>query len=406
MKISNLVWERLIKILYSIVALFIGARFLSKNDFLLLQQIVLFQSVLVFLINLPYSSIILRLAQDKLSFVNEIYGITIFIRLLLTIVSICSFGIYLHVSLFQTEEIFLILFGLLPSFISLIFLTDIIPHIFNFEGKKNWRLVYISLFFLFIKVSIFFVFKSIFVKSIIETFEALIVLIWCYKTYLFNAKNWNLSLSIIRKVKKLSLLSSGLYFNGIFSVFIIRVDQLILTSHIDKNNLSNYMLVGSIVGLFMIPLNVFGERTSFLLNNSKSKSFIVFQADSRKNIVLFLLMGLILYVLYVVLFEKISLLVFNRDLSYLFVPGCILGLSIIVNALGMVLGQINTIMNGGFFTLIRTALGSLAIMFFISVGYNLLGIKGVSISSMICLFFTNNLFWLFSSKIRKVLLAK
>lgn len=406
MKISNLVWERLIKILYSIVSLFIGARFLSKNDFLLLQQIVLFQSVLVFLINLPYSSIILRLAQDKLSFVNEIYGITIFIRLLLTIVSICSFGIYLHVSLFQTEEIFLILFGLLPSFISLIFLTDIIPHIFNFEGKKNWRLVYISLFFLFIKVSIFFVFKSIFVKSIIETFEALIVLIWCYKTYLFNAKNWNFSLSIIRKVKKLSLLSSGLYFNGIFSVFIIRVDQLILTSHIDKNNLSNYMLVGSIVGLFMIPLNVFGERTSFLLNNSKSKSFIVFQADSRKNIVLFLLMGLILYVLYVVLFEKISLLVFNRDLSYLFVPGCILGLSIIVNALGMVLGQINTIMNGGFFTLIRTALGSLAIMFFISVGYNLLGIKGVSISSMICLFFTNNLFWLFSSKIRKVLLAK
>jgi formate hydrogenlyase subunit 3/multisubunit Na+/H+ antiporter MnhD subunit len=42
----------------------------------------------------------------------------------------------------------------------------------------------------------------------------------------------------------------------------------------------------------------------------------------------------------------------------------------------------------------------------ITVGYKLQGVLGLSIASMICLFFTNNLFWLFSSKIRKVLLAK
>lgn len=406
MKISNLVWERLIKILYSIAALFIGARFLSKNDFLLLQQIVLFQSVLAFVINLPYSSIILRLAQDKLSFINETYGITIFIRILLAIVSICSFGLYLHVSLFQSEEVFLILFGLLPSCILYIFLTDIIPHIYDFEGKKNWRLVYIALFFLVFKIVILFVFKSILVKTIIETFEALIVLLWCYKTYLLNVKKWNFNWATIRKVKKLSLLSSGLYFNGVFSVFIVRVDQLMLTSHIDKNNLSNYMLVGSIVGLFMIPLNVFGERVSFLLNNSKSKSFTMFQADSKKNIALFILMGLILYLLFILLFEKISSIVFNRDLSYLFIPGCILGLGIIINASGMILGQINAIMNGGFFTLVRTCLGSLAMIILITMGYKLQGVLGVSIASVICLFFTNNFFWLFSSKIRKVLIAK
>lgn len=403
MKISNLLAERLIKIFYSLISLFIGARFFAKDDFLILQQIVLFQSVIVFLLNLPYSSIILRLSNNKKKYFKDIYGFVLIFRLGLAIISICSIGIYLKLSLFQTNEILLILFGQISALILIIFLTDIIPHLFNFEGKKNWQLVYINLLFLIFKVITLLVFKSIFYKSVLEIIEAFIVVIWCYNSYIGNLNKADFNFSNFIKVKKIGFLSSGLYLNGIFSVVIVRIDQLILTSQLDKINLSNYMLIGSIISLFMLPLNIYGERVSFILNKSKSKSFESFKSDSQKNLLMFFFMGLGLYLLFMILFEKISILVFNRDLDYLFVPSCILGLSIIINAIGMILGQINVVLNGGYFTLVRTSIGSLAMLFFIYWGYDVLGILGVAIASIVCLFFTNNLFWFISNKVRRIL---
>jgi hypothetical protein len=403
MKLSNLIVERAIKLIYSLLTLFIGVRVLENDDFLILQQIVLFQSILVFAINLPYTSIIQRLSQRNLKFLPKIYFSIIFLRIILIVLALIGIATYLSFSGFENSEILIILIGQIPGMIVNIFLIDLIPHILDFEGKKNWQVVFVYLFFLFLKIAVLLIIKSLIGKIIIETIEGISVLMWCYFNYLKGNEKPIINGRNLNRIKKLSLLSAGLYINGIFSVFIVRVDQLMLVGQLNKQDLSNYMLIGSIVSLFMIPLNLLGERIGFTLNNAKVHSFENFKLESQKVLFVFLCSGVLLFIFYFFTFEKIAFFIFNRNIKNLFLPGLILGISIVINSIGMILGQVNVILNGGYFTMLRTGIGSVIMVVLISIGYKTYGVFGVTVASLISLILTNILFWFLSSKIRKVL---
>jgi len=127
-KIGNLFLDRLIKLSYTILSLYLGANFFIHQDFFILQQITLFQSFLLFAISLPVNSILIRLGSSSITYFKSLLVSTITLRLVLGIASTSLFGIYIYTSNMDIKEMSLIIFGLLPLFLSTIFITEVIPH--------------------------------------------------------------------------------------------------------------------------------------------------------------------------------------------------------------------------------------------------------------------------------------
>lgn len=405
-KIGNLLLDRIIKLFYTILSLYLGANFFTDQDFFLLQQITLFQSFLLFIVCLPVNSILIRLGNSSIKYFKTLLGSIFILRFILGFLSICIFCIYLIYSNFSNTSILTISFGLLPVLLSTVFIIEIIPHVFNFEGKKNWQLIYIYLFFLILKCISIILVRSLEVKIFIEVVEISIVLIWNYKAYLSNVFKNNFGDVYSLRVKKLVLSSSGLYLNAILSVFILRIDQFALINLVDKKSLSSYMLIVSISSLFLTPMSLLGERLAYIMSFERSKSLNDFSKISIKTLFFFVFLSLILYCIFSLLFIPISQFVFNRDLKEFKVVAFILGTTIVSNSVGMIFGQMNSIMNGGMFTMLRSLVGCIILFIGVSVGFELFGIIGVAVASAASLFITNILFWFFSPKIRSVIFSK
>lgn len=405
-RIGNLLFDRFIRLLYTILSLYLGANFLVNKDFFILQQITLFQSFLLFAIGLPVNSILVRLGNSSLDFFKTIIFSTVILRFLTGVMTMILFTCYLMYAGFDLHDLSTIVFGLLPILISTVFIIDILPHVFNFEGSKNWELIAIYLFFFIIKcLSIIFL-KSLLVKITIELIEIIIVVYWNYNTYLIGLfSNFFFQTSLFR-VRKLIKSSTGLYLNGILSVFILRIDQFALINFVDKKTLSSYMLIVSISGLFLTPMGLLSERLTYVMSIAKSKSLKQFSKVSVKFLYLFLGLSFLLYLVFCYLFMPISFFVFKRDLSSFHVVALILGTTIVSNAVGMIFGQINSTLNGGVFTMKRSLVGCLILFIGVNIGFKMFGIVGVAIASATSLFFTNILFWLFSSKVKRIIFYK
>jgi len=405
-KIGNLFLDRLIKLSYTILSLYLGANFFIHQDFFILQQITLFQSFLLFAISLPVNSILIRLGSSSITYFKSLLVSTITLRLVLGIASTSLFGIYIYTSNMDIKEMSLIIFGLLPLFLSTIFITEVIPHVFNFEGRKNWELIYIYLFFFLIKCLLIIFFKSIFVKICIELIEVILVILWNYKVYLRGLLQKKLMPLSSYRVKKLVKSSAGLYFNGILSVFILRIDQFALIKYVDKFTLSSYMLIVSITSLFLTPMGLISEKIAYSLSIARSESLPKFNDLSIKYLFRFLFLSCMLYCLYLLTFVQISQFVFKRNLTDYFLVAVILGTSIISNSIGMIFGQLNSIINGGAFTMKRSLIGCLLLFIGVSFGFQIYGVLGVAIASSVTLFFTNVILWFFSSKVRRIIFYK
>jgi O-antigen/teichoic acid export membrane protein len=405
-KIGNLLFDRFIRLFFTILSLYLGANFFTDQDFFLLQQVTLFQSFLLFAICLPVNSILIRLGNSSLKYFKTLLASIFLLRLLLGFLSICFFCIYLFNANFSITSVLTIVLGLLPVLLSTVFLIEILPHIFNFEGKKNWQLIYMYIFFLIAKCLSIILFKSLLIKILIELIEIGFVLFWNYKAYLSNVLIDNFIDVSSMRVKKLVLSSSGLYLNGILSVFILRIDQFALINLVDKNTLSNYMLIVSISSLFLTPMSLLSERLTYIMSIARSKSLDDFSKISVKTLFGFLFLSLILYCIFLLLFVPICQFVFKRDLSEFIFIGLILGTTIISNSVGMIFGQINSILNGGMFTMRRSLVGCILLFVGVSVGFKFFGILGVATASASCLFLTNIVFWFFSTKVRRVIFNK
>jgi O-antigen/teichoic acid export membrane protein len=402
-KVGNILAERLIKLLYTIFSLYLGANYFSVIEFSLLQQIILFQSFITVLIVLPVPSLITRLAFTNIKYVESILLEVSILRIILGVLLLILFGVYLDFSNLVLVDITTILLGLIPLLIISSLSTDIVPHIFNFEGNKNWELTKIFALFLIIKLISIVLFKSIYYKIIFEIIEAILLALWNYKTYLKSSFYRKYSNIYKKRVIKLIKLSTGIYMNGILSVFILRIDQLALVSYVDKDSLSNYLLVVSISSLFLMPMSLIGERLTFVFGSAKSKSLQNFKNTSIKYLFYFLIFSIFLYLLFVYSFSKISIIFFNRNLDNYRLISLILGTTIISNSIGMILGLINSTLNDGIYTMKRTFFGCLFLLILVKIGFNYFGIMGVASASAISLFFTNILFWFFSSKIRRII---
>jgi hypothetical protein len=403
LKIGNLLVDRCIRLLYTILSLYLGANYLTTKEFFVLQQITLFQSFLIFAIALPSPTILVRLGNSSLTYFKSLLISTMILRAIIGIITIFLFCIYLFYNNNSFSDIKLIAFGLIPLLISSIFLIDILPHIFNFDGRKNWELIVIFSFFFVAKFLVILLTKSINFKIIVEMIEAIIVVCWISYTYLQGLLRKKLLAHSIARVKKIVKVSTGLYLNGVLSVFILRIDQFALINFVDKKSLSNYMLIVSISSLFVTPLSLLGERLSFVMSIAKSQSMHQFRKESLKFLYLFAISSAILYLVFSFLFIPISTIVFKRDLSKLLSIGLILGTTIFSNSVGMIFGQINSILNGGMYTMKRSFAGCICLFLGVSIGFKLYGITGVAIASASSLFLTNVLFWFFSKKVRLVL---
>lgn len=402
-KIGNLLFDRLIRLLYTILSLYLGANFLINQEFFILQQITLFQSFLLFAICLPVNSILVRLGNSSIEYFKSLLISTLLLRFVTGIISICLFSFYLLYANFNFLDILLIILGLTPTLLGTIFIIDILPHVFNFEGRKNWELIFIYLFFFIIKcLSIVFL-KSLVIKISIELIEICLVILWNYKTYLVGLLSKNFIQTSNIRVKKLVKSSSGLYFNGILSVFILRIDQFALINFVDKQTLSSYMLIVSITSLFLTPMGLLSERLAYVMSIAKSQSLAQFNKISVKYLYIFAFLSLVLYLIFSFLFLPISQFVFNRDLSEFLIIALILGTTIISNSLGMIFGQINSTLNGGMFTMRRSLIGCMLLFIGVNIGFKLYGIIGVAIASASTLLITNIIFWFFSKKIRRVI---
>ena len=401
--IGNLLFDRIIRLFYTILSLYLGANFLLDQDFFILQQITLFQSFLLFAIGLPVNSILVRLGKSNIEYFKSLLISTLFLRFFTGLVSICLFCFYLLYVNFSLTDVTLIVFGLIPVFFSTIFIIDILPHVFNFEGRKNWRLIYIYLFFFVIKCLSIIFFKSLFVKIFIELIEICIVILWNYNTYITGLLNKSFIRVSTVRVRKLVKSSLGLYFNGILSVFILRIDQFALINFVDKKTLSSYMLIVSISSLFLTPMGLISEKLAFTMSIAKSESISEFSKISLLALKRSLLLSFLLYLMFLFLFIPLSQFVFNRNLNDFFIVALILGTSIISNSIGMIFGQINSIMNGGAFTMKRSLMGCLLLCIGVSLGFTLNGIRGVAIASALALFVTNIVFWFFSKKVRRII---
>ena len=401
-RIGNLLFDRFIRLLYTILSLYLGANFLANQDFFILQQITLFQSFLLFAIGLPVNSILIRLGNSNIEYFKSLLSSTLFLRFFAGIISIFLFCFYLFYANFELTDVTLIVFGLIPTLLSTIFIIDILPHVFNFEGRKNWELIFIYLFFFIIKCLTIVFFKSLIIKICIELIEICLVVIWNYKTYLIGLFHKKLLSTSTIRVKKLVKSSSGLYFNGILSVFILRIDQFALINFVDKKTLSSYMLIVSISSLFLTPMGLLSERLAYVMSIAKSESLVQFSKISIKALYLFAFLSFVLYCIFSFLFIPISQFVFKRDLSEFLIVALILGTTIISNSVGMIFGQINSTLNGGMFTMKRSLIGCILLFIGVNLGFKLYGIIGVAIASASTLFITNIIFWFFSTKIRRV----
>ncbi|WP_142603291.1 MATE family efflux transporter [Solitalea koreensis] len=389
--------------LYTILNLYLGANFLFPKDFLILQQITLFQSFLLFAISLPVGSIFIRLGNSNLEYFKTLIGGTVLFRGLIGTLSILVFNVYLHYAGYAISDIGTIALGLLPTLISSVFFIDIIPHIFNFEGRKNWELITVYSLFFIVKCLTIIVFKSICLKILIEFFESIVLVFWVNLTYLKGIFQFSLIKSSFKRLLKMIRFSTGLYLNGILSVFILRIDQFVLINFIDKSTLSKYMLIVSISSLFLIPMTLLGERLAFTITMAKTQSKAIFKEKSVKSLLTFTLLSLVLYIIFAGIFTHVSSIFFKRNLDDLFIVGLILGFSIVSNSIGMVLGQINTTINDGVYTMKRSFIGCICMFIGVNIGFKLYGIIGVAIAASFTLFLTNILFWFFSERIREVL---
>jgi hypothetical protein len=405
-KISNLLFDRFVRLSYTILGLFLGANFFIDKDFFLLQQITLFQSFLLFLISAPVNSILIRIGNSSIFHFKGLLKEIFFIRLILGTISIFFFSIYLFISNFSFFNVLIIVFGLIPTFLSTVFIIEFLPHILNFEGKSNWKLVYLYLLFFIIKCSSMILFKSLELKIFIEIIEILFVLFWNYYNYLSDFLFDRVNLFSKFQFKTILLSSGGMYLNGILSVFILRIDQFALINLVDKKTLSSYMLIVSMISLFLTPLSLLSERLAYVMSIEKSKSLMDFSRLSVKTIFMFIFLSFILYFSFLISFIPISQFFFKRDLTEFLILAIILGTSIISNSLGMVFGQINSILNGGLFTMQRSLFGCILLLVGVSVGFNFFGIIGVSFASALTLFITNILFWFLSPKLRRVIFYK
>jgi hypothetical protein len=405
-KISNLLFDRFVRLSYTILGLFLGANFFIDKDFFLLQQITLFQSFLLFLISAPVNSILIRIGNSSIFHLKGLLKEIFFIRLILGTISIFFFSIYLFISNFSFFNVLIIVFGLIPTFLSTVFIIEFLPHILNFEGKSNWKLVYLYLLFFIIKCSSMILFKSLELKIFIEIIEILFVLFWNYYNYLSDFLFDRVNLFSKFQFKTILLSSGGMYLNGILSVFILRIDQFALINLVDKKTLSSYMLIVSMISLFLTPLSLLSERLAYVMSIEKSKSLMDFSRLSVKTIFMFIFLSFILYFSFLISFIPISQFFFKRDLTEFLILAIILGTSIISNSLGMVFGQINSILNGGLFTMQRSLFGCILLLVGVSVGFNFFGIIGVSFASALTLFITNILFWFLSPKLRRVIFYK
>ena len=403
-KIGNLIFDRIIRLLYTIFSLYLGANFLLNQDFILLQQITLFQSFLLFAISLPVNSILVRLGNSNLNYFKSLLISTFLLRSISGIVSICLFSFYLIFSDFSFTDVVLIVFGLLPTLISTIFIIEILPHVFNFDGRKNWQLIFIYLFFFITKCLSIVLIKSLVIKIIVELMEISLVVIWNYRTYLNSFYDKNLFSISKTRVRKLVRSSSGLYFNGILSVFILRIDQFALINFVDKKTLSSYMLIVSISSLFATPMGLLSERLAYVLSIAKSESLLQFSKISVKALYVFAILSILSYLIFTISFLKISHFFFKRDLNNLFIVALILGFSIISNSIGMIFGQINSTLNGGVFTMKRSFMGCFILLLFVNIGFKYFGLIGVAVASSSSLFLTNVIFWFFSKKVRRIIL--
>jgi hypothetical protein len=405
-KFSNFFFDRLIRLFFAILSLYLGANFFTDQDFFLIQQITLFQSFLLFSSSLPVNSILIRLGNSSLKYFKTLLSSLFIFRLLLGFISIFFLCVYLFYSNFSITSVLIIILGLIPVLLSTVFILEILPHVFNFEGKKNWQLIWIYLFFLILKCLSIILIRSLVVKIIIDFVEICIVLFWSYKAYLSNVIKDSIKDISKLRLKKLVLISTGMYLNGILSVFILRIDQFALINLVDKKILSSYMLIVSISTLFLIPMSLLSERLTYVMSIARSKSLNDFSKISVKMLFIFVLLSLILYFIFSFLFLPISQFVFKRDLNEFKVVALILGTTIVSNSVGMIFGQINSILNGGMFTMLRSLVGCILLYIGVSIGFKLFGILGVAIASASSLFITNIVFWFFSSKIRRVILSQ
>jgi hypothetical protein len=405
-KFGNLFVERSLKLFYSILSLYLGSNFFLKSDFFVLQQITLFQSFLLFTISLPVNSILVRIGNVNINYFKSLIFGTVIFRFVAGSISLGLFSIYLLTAKFDYNDISIILIGLLPILLSNIFITDILPHVYDFEGRKNWELVFIYLLFLVIKCLMIIFFKSILVKIVIELIEMCVVILWSYSTYLKGFFREIPTILYLKRVLKYAKISTGLYLNGILSVFILRIDQFALLSFVDKNTMSSYMLVVTIASLFLTPMGLISDKLAFVMSIAKSESIGKFSDVSKKSLKRFLVLSIFLFLLFVILFNPISQIVFNRNLKNFFTVAVILGTSIISNSIGMIFGQINSIMNGGVFTMKRSLFGCIILVLSVNLGFYLFGLTGVAIASASSLFVTNVIFWFFSKKVKRIIFYK
>ncbi|WP_454879147.1 hypothetical protein [Sphingobacterium detergens] len=400
---SNFLFDKSIRLLYVILSLYLGANFFSEGNFYTLQQINLFQSFLIFALGIPVNATLIRIGNANINYFKTLIPSVILYRFIIGIVSLGLVFVYFSFVNEKSDDIWLILVGLIPTCVNSFVFVDILPHIFNFEGRKNWQLIYIYLFMFVLKCLSMMIMKSLEVKIALEIIEAIAGVIWVYRNYLYE----QISLYYIKlyksRVIRLIKSSFGLFLNGIFSVFILRIDQFSLISLVDKSTLSIYMLIVSISSLFLTPMTLFSERIGFTLSLAKSKSLKDFHQASRKALWLFFAGGVILYVIFCFLVGPLAAFVFKRNIDNFSLISIILGTSIISNSVGMVFGQINSIMNGGLYTMKRTLIGCILLFFSVRIGFGQYGVPGVAMASAVSLFFTNICFWFFSNKIKRAI---
>lgn len=407
MRISTVLADRAVRISGGLFSLLLCSRFLPDSQFMMVQQITIIQTFATAMLAFPSPASLLKFGFKNYSLGRDLYINVSFIRILLSII-FCS-GIYLYVYMMEERSIYeanTILLGVIPMVITQIVSVEFIHHSLSYESKANWIIISVMIFFLILKSAFIYLSGSIYSKIYTEWLEIIVLCVILGSRYLKGYKLiWSNVKYNINKAIKIGKISSGLYLNGVLLVLISRFDQLAVAVLIGKLVFSKYSLICSIVALFLVPSTLFAERILFQLNDAAS-SKEGFRGKAINCILSLAGIGTVFYLSYAVSFNLIGEFLFKRDLTNLKIEGLLLGTTIIINSVGMAFGQINTFMNGGFFTMRRSIIGFLVMVVLIFFGSKVLGILGIAIATVLSLLCTNVLFWFFSKKIRMVLFRK
>ncbi|WP_343304444.1 hypothetical protein AAHN97_22935 [Chitinophaga niabensis] len=372
---------------------------------MLVQQITIIQTLIGAIIAFPSPAALLKFGFKNYTLGRNLYFNVSILRCLITLGIYLFMCLYLVIGHSSTRDITIILCGAIPMVITQVLSLEFIHHSLSYESKGNWVMVYTMLLFLIIKSIIIYIWGAIYPKIFVEIIEMLVLsLIVSIRYFKGFTITWQQIVYNIRKAVKIGKISSGLYFNGILLVLISRFDQLSVSVLIGKEIFSKYALISSIVALFIVPSSLFAEKILFQLHDAASLSKQEFRRKARKCLIIIGSLGMLLYLIYIFSFELIGEILFKRDLSNLKIEGIILGITIVVNSVGMAFGQINTYLNGGFFTMRRSLIGFITMVLLIFAGNHFWGILGIAIAAAVSLLLTNVIFWFFSRKVRAAIL--